>query len=89
MGATDERDLDRLWRGRSRRAAASVRCNMGSLCRCRCGCRTAAWPVVTVGTGPPDFAFAAVADAVGSEWRVARAVPLGEKILALVAMAIF
>lgn len=46
-------------------------------------------PVVTVGTGPPDFAFAAVADAVGSEWRVARAVPLGEKILALVAMAIF
>ena len=24
-------------------------------------------PVVTVGTGPPDFAFAAVADAVGSE----------------------
>ena len=46
-------------------------------------------PVVTVGTGPPDFAFAAVADAVGGEWRVARAVPLGEKILALVAMAIF
>ena len=46
-------------------------------------------PVVTVGTGPPDFAFAAVADAVGSEWRVARAVPFGEKILALVAMAIF
>ena len=46
-------------------------------------------PVVTVGTGPPDFAFAAVADAVGSEWRVARAVPLGEKILALVALAIF
>ena len=46
-------------------------------------------PVVTVGTGPPDFAFAAVADAVGGEWRVARAVPLGEKIFALVAMAIF
>ena len=46
-------------------------------------------PVVTVGTGPPDFTFAAVADAVGGEWRVARAVPLGEKILALVAMAIF
>ena len=46
-------------------------------------------PVVTVGTGPPDFAFAAVADAVGGEWRVARAVPLGEKILALVVMAIF
>lgn len=46
-------------------------------------------PVVTVGTGPPDFAFAAVADAVGGEWRVARAVPFGEKILALVAMAIF
>ena len=46
-------------------------------------------PVVTVGTGPPDFTFAAVADAVGGEWRVARAGPLGEKILALVAMAIF
>ena len=46
-------------------------------------------PIVTVGTGPPDFAFAAVADTVGGEWRVARAVPLGEKILALIAMAIF
>lgn len=56
---------------------------------CAGACVHGGLPMMAVGAGPPNAAFAAAADGVWRQRQIARAVPLGKKIFALQAMAIF